>query len=362
MGRTATTFGIVLVLVLLATVVLIVFTGGDRSPQADAKPTQTAAVAAGGKTALTPANGGSRVVSSRKAPPASEVLRQGARKTPPLEIGTRAAGVPAALGVSAPASAPAVTSGTAPSSAAAAPPPAPRIEPAKTEPAPSASSGAPDAVVAPADPSPTAPLLDHAAFLQEIEKPKPPPATPNPPAPAPVAGGGVPGVTGASRTGGSDFGAAGAAPAAGTAVVDLAKPDYTIYVTRKDDTLWELAVQFLQDGAKWPEIVKANPGLAPDGRMLPEGYRLRIPPPAATRAAASPPPPANTVPYTIKAGDKLWNLALTLYGEGKLYMEILAANPGLDGAKLSVGKVIYLPIIPGKGPKGSGPETPPAKN
>ena len=371
MGKTATTLGVALVLVVLGAVVLIVFTGGDRSPQAGAKPTQTASADAG----KNPVDAKSRIKSSIKPSSLSmkTALGQGDKKLPPPPaVGAGTSSDPAPKINPAPKIDPGPKTEPAPGGTAPAPLPSPG-DAAKSPPALAAGAGAPppaapppaagttDANVKTGDASTTTPLLDPAAYLQELEKKRPPATAPDARTPAPdtLAGGSVPG---APKTGDSVLGMPGAAPAAGTAAVDLAKPDYTTYVTQKDDTLWVLAVRFFQDGTKWQEIVKANPGLPPDGRMLPEGYHLRIPPLPATPAAVPPPPPANTVAYTIKPGDKLWNLALSFYGDGTLYKEILAANPGLDGARLSVDKVIYLPVIPGKGPKGLSPAAPPAKS
>lgn len=47
--------------------------------------------------------------------------------------------------------------------------------------------------------------------------------------------------------------------------------------------------------------------------------------------------------YTIKAGDNLYRIALTHYGEGKQWKKILAANPGLSPSHLRVGQTIILP-------------------
>jgi 5'-nucleotidase len=47
--------------------------------------------------------------------------------------------------------------------------------------------------------------------------------------------------------------------------------------------------------------------------------------------------------YTVKAGDTLYHIALTHYGDGKQWKKIVAANPGLDSAHLRVGQKITLP-------------------
>ena len=47
--------------------------------------------------------------------------------------------------------------------------------------------------------------------------------------------------------------------------------------------------------------------------------------------------------YTIKAGDTLYRIAVTHYGDGKQWRKIAAANPGLEPTKLRVGQTIVLP-------------------
>jgi 5'-nucleotidase / UDP-sugar diphosphatase len=47
--------------------------------------------------------------------------------------------------------------------------------------------------------------------------------------------------------------------------------------------------------------------------------------------------------YTIKAGDTLYRIAVTHYGDGKQWTKIAAANPGLSPTHLHVGQTITLP-------------------
>lgn len=57
----------------------------------------------------------------------------------------------------------------------------------------------------------------------------------------------------------------------------------TIYVTRPNDTLWSIAVQFYGDGTQWERIYRENRdriGANPDA--LGEGLKLRIPPKQGT--------------------------------------------------------------------------------
>ena len=52
-------------------------------------------------------------------------------------------------------------------------------------------------------------------------------------------------------------------------------PKLRTHTIKKGDTLWSLAKNYLGDGRRWPEIVKANPGLKPERLQI--GQTLNIP-------------------------------------------------------------------------------------
>ena len=47
--------------------------------------------------------------------------------------------------------------------------------------------------------------------------------------------------------------------------------------------------------------------------------------------------------YKVKAGDTLWKLAATHYGNGNQWKKIADANPGLTPSTLKVGQTITIP-------------------
>ena len=54
-------------------------------------------------------------------------------------------------------------------------------------------------------------------------------------------------------------------------------------------------------------------------------------------------PPAPTRPYTVRRNDTLWKIAQNAYGDGQRWKDIVAANEGLDPARLRIGQTILLP-------------------
>lgn len=66
---------------------------------------------------------------------------------------------------------------------------------------------------------------------------------------------------------------------------------------------------------------------------------------AAVAPAATPTAPAQRT-YTVQAGDTLADIATLFYGSPTPWREIVAANPGLDPAKLTPGQTLVIPPKP----------------
>ena len=134
------------------------------------------------------------------------------------------------------------------------------------------------------------------------------------------------------------------APAAG---------DANVHVVKTGETLSDISKVHYGTTTKWKEIVKANPGIDPEGLKV--GQKLKLPEiagttPAPAGSSAAPADPAAT--YTVKAGEYLEDIALSQLGSRGAWKKIVDANPGIDPKKLRVGQKL---VIPGK----SAPVEPP---
>jgi len=123
-----------------------------------------------------------------------------------------------------------------------------------------------------------------------------------------------------------------------------------IHIVRQGDTLWQLALEYYHDGTKWTKIQEANARILGQSKVLLPGTKLKIPPLEKKTAAKKERSSDRYVYYTVKKGDRIWDIAKRLYDDPDMWLEILAANPGLDSTAMPVGKKIRLPKIPGKGP------------
>jgi len=125
--------------------------------------------------------------------------------------------------------------------------------------------------------------------------------------------------------------------------------DPNTHVVKSGETLSDISKQHYGTTTKWKEIIKANPGIDPEGLKV--GQKLKIPEIAGTTPSPTPFPgtsapadnPAAT--YTVKAGEYLEDIALSQLGARGAWKKIVDANPGIDPKKLRVGQKL---VIPGK--------------
>jgi 5'-nucleotidase len=118
-----------------------------------------------------------------------------------------------------------------------------------------------------------------------------------------------------------------------------------------------LAATGCQDSSKSTTMTPANPTVtdvgmapAPIPTATPAAYETVTTPPAnpamstpTMDSSASLSSSAAGSKYTVKAGDTLWKIAATHYGNGNQWKKIADANPGLSPSALKVGQTINIP-------------------
>jgi LysM repeat protein len=129
------------------------------------------------------------------------------------------------------------------------------------------------------------------------------------------------------------------------------------YTIRSGDTLSQISQRELGTKNRWRELVELNPGLDPAHLLV--GTKIRLTASVATAAkpeaqpavkVASAPtsdakarPSSSTRSYTVRSGDTLSQIAQRELGTKERWRELVALNPGLDPARMHVGRVLNLP-------------------
>ncbi|MGY3340999.1 nucleoid-associated protein YgaU/DNA-binding SARP family transcriptional activator [Streptomyces filamentosus] len=149
---------------------------------------------------------------------------------------------------------------------------------------------------------------------------------------------------------------------------------YTVRAVRPAESLWSIAELLYGDGALYTKIADANEGRTmADGTVfhadapIRPGWTLRLP--DTPHVDAVPVPASQTGPYTVAAGDSLWEVAETQLGDGDRYTEIFDANknkPQADGGRLTdpddihTGWKLTIPTTTSPSDTAPAPAKPPA--
>jgi len=120
------------------------------------------------------------------------------------------------------------------------------------------------------------------------------------------------------------------------------------YGIKKDDKVWVLVVRRWKLREAFIQAIRAaNPGV--ELTRIRPGDEIAIPDPARYRrgskskSSATKNPPVRTRTYEIKEGDLLQTIARDHLGDRGRWPEIVKLNPGLDPARLKLGRKIRLP-------------------
>ena len=122
-----------------------------------------------------------------------------------------------------------------------------------------------------------------------------------------------------------------------------------VHVVAAGETLSDISKKHYGTTTKWREIVKANPGVDPEGLKV--GDKLVLPEiaGAAPKDVSAPPAPAplgapeGAGEYVVKAKDTFDIIATKELGSKALAKKIAELNPGVDSSHLRIGQKLKLP-------------------
>ena len=114
--------------------------------------------------------------------------------------------------------------------------------------------------------------------------------------------------------------------------------DYYMHTVKKGDNPWNLALHYLGDGRRFPEITDLNNLEHP--YTIYAGMQLRIPGKAGTAAE-----------YVVKKGDTLWAIAKEQLHDANKWQEIARVNNIKAPYTIRAGQVLKLPQGAGTVPK-----------
>ncbi len=134
-------------------------------------------------------------------------------------------------------------------------------------------------------------------------------------------------------------------PAKANAVVAVA-PEApvagNVHVVGSGDTLAEISQKHYGTTKRWKEILKANPGIDPEGLKV--GQKVVLPDLPANTAVEKPAPASDDgATYTVKANDTFQVIAQSQLGDGKQWKKIQALNPGVESSNLRIGQKLKMP-------------------
>ncbi|MGA2440409.1 MAG: LysM peptidoglycan-binding domain-containing protein [Tepidisphaeraceae bacterium] len=81
-------------------------------------------------------------------------------------------------------------------------------------------------------------------------------------------------------------------------------------------------------------------------RLLMSNLPIQEPAPTPAVSPSTPPPPAFTPrTHRVASGESPYSISQLVYGSGKYYKKILAANPGIDPRHLKIGQILVIPEL-----------------
>jgi len=126
-----------------------------------------------------------------------------------------------------------------------------------------------------------------------------------------------------------------------------------VYIVQENESLWDIAQKEYHNGEEWVILAKAN-GITQPSRIY-TNDKLIIPvldsaTPQSSLSTVVPPtqkidstPSTPSSSYVVTSGDTIWDIAVTVYGDGYRYKEIIAANNLENPNTIFAGNVLTIP-------------------
>lgn len=117
------------------------------------------------------------------------------------------------------------------------------------------------------------------------------------------------------------------------------------HMVTENESLWTIAEKYYNSGYNWVDIARENN--LTDANLIEAGQQLSIPRVTPILAQAQEPiiPIPVRIPetYTVKTGDTLWDIAVSIYQNGYRWVDIAKANNLANPDVIHSGNVLILP-------------------
>lgn len=122
------------------------------------------------------------------------------------------------------------------------------------------------------------------------------------------------------------------------------EPLPTTHIVRESDSLWTIAEKYYGSGYNWISIANKNNLTNPDRIQV--GQKLEIPKADKIEVVAdkiSSTSISRATEHTVVRGENLWNIAVSEYNNGFMWMKIATANNLTNPRIIHSGNVLKLP-------------------
>lgn len=116
-----------------------------------------------------------------------------------------------------------------------------------------------------------------------------------------------------------------------------------VHTVVEGDNLYRIALKYLGDGDRWPELQRLNADVLGSGSALQIGMRVKVGRATAPFAAQSAEPERPARRYVVLKGDMLSEISQKLLGTTRRMHEIVELNALKDPDDIRVGQTLKIP-------------------